>query len=38
MDNFAFNANNFFFLPVAPHVHTDFVVPLPGCGRVVNDF
>jgi hypothetical protein len=28
------------FLPqsMPPHVHTDFVVPLPGCGRSVTDF
>jgi hypothetical protein len=25
-------------LPVPPHVHIDFVVPPPGCGRSVTDF
>jgi hypothetical protein len=27
-----------FFFPLPPHVHIDFVVPLPGCGRSVTDF
>jgi hypothetical protein len=26
------------FSPVPPHVHVDFVVPHPGCGRSVTDF
>jgi hypothetical protein len=26
------------FFPMPPHVHTDFVVPPPGCGRSVTDF
>jgi hypothetical protein len=27
-----------FFSPMPPHVHIDFVVPPPGCGRSVTDF
>jgi hypothetical protein len=27
-----------FFLPMPPHVHIDFVIPPPGCGRSVTDF
>jgi hypothetical protein len=26
-----------FFPPMPPHVHTDFVVPPPGCGRSVTE-
>jgi hypothetical protein len=28
----------FFFIPMPSHVHIDFVVPPPGCGRSVTDF
>jgi hypothetical protein len=27
-----------YFSPTPPHVHIDFVVPPPGCGRSVTDF
>jgi hypothetical protein len=27
-----------FLYPLPPHVHIDFVVPPPGCGRSVTDF
>jgi hypothetical protein len=30
--------NNHNFPPMPTHVHTDFVVPPPGCGRSVTDF
>jgi hypothetical protein len=32
-----FYVQNFFF-QMPPHVHIDFVVPPPGCGRSVTDF
>jgi hypothetical protein len=38
MDNFAINAKKYFFLPMPPYVHVDFMVPPPGGGLSVTDF